>query len=564
FGIGSRVKIYYSGNVQIEENILTRGFISSVETGAFFGLGKETKIDSLEVIWYDGKINFLTDLEVNQVIEVDYSKAKTITRPALNEQTIFSSVPTKSLGLNYVHKENVYDDFKEQILMPHRLSQNGPFSAVADVNGDGLEDLFLGGALGQTGELYLQTKDGKFELSSSQPWEKHKLAEDMGCVFFDVDGDKDMDLFVASGGNEYKQGSLNLKDRLYINDGLGNFTNKSARIPPIYESSSCVKISDIDNDGDLDLFIGVRLISGKYAYPATSYFLVNNNGVFEVLELDKAPSLQDIGMVTDAHFTDIDSDGNEDLMIVGEWMNIKFLRNINGKFVDVSSDYGLDDTRGIWWSITASDLDDDGDEDFIVGNLGLNNKFKASQEHPFKVYANDFDKNGTNDIVLAKFYKKDYVPVRGRECTSEQMPYVLEKFEDYHSFASSNLMDILPEDKIEDAVVYAIKDFSSIVLYNNGDNFIRKKLPIQAQISPIKSSMASDFNNDGIKDILLAGNHYGVEVETTRYDAGFGALLLGNEFGDFEFLSPLKSGFYVPFDSRSMQKIKIGETQSIV
>ena len=232
-------------------------------------------------------------------------------------------------------------------------------------------------------------------------------------------------------------------------------------------------------------------------------------------------------MVTDAIFTDIDGDNDEDLMIVGEWMEIKVLENSDGTFADKSEDYGLKDSRGIWWSITAGDFDNDGDQDYVIGNLGKNNKFKASEEHPFKVYANDFDNNGTNDVVLAKFYKDDYVPVRGRECTSQQMPYVAEKFEDYHSFASSKLIEILPEDKVDDAVVYEIKSFESIILINDNGKLTRKALPNDAQIAPLKSAMVYDINNDGHQDIVTVGNHYGVEVETTRYDAGYGTVLLG-------------------------------------
>ena len=269
-------------------------------------------------------------------------------------------------------------------------------------------------------------------------------------------------------------------------------------------------------------------------------------------------------MVTDAVFTDIDNDNDEDLMIVGEWMEIKILKNTNGSFEDYSEDFGLKDTRGIWWSITSGDLDNDGDEDYIIGNLGKNNKFKASTEHPFKVYANDFDDNGTNDVVFAKFYKDDYVPMRGRECTSQQMPYVAEKFEDYHSFASSKLIDILPEDKVDDAVVYEIKSFESVMLINDNGKLNMKSLPVEAQLAPLKSSIICDVNKDGHQDIITVGNHYGVEVETTRYDAGFGTVLLGNGKNDFSFMSPNKSGFYVPFDSRGLNQLKLNSENHII
>ena len=442
------------------------------------------------------------------------------------------------------------------ILLPHKLSENGPFSAVGDVNNDGLEDFFIGGAIGQSGVLYLQNSDKKFVKSNSQPWQNQSKSEDLGCLFFDADKDGDVDLYIASGGSEYKEGDINLQDRLYLNNGKGDFELSKASLPNMLTSTQCVKGSDVDKDGDIDLFIGTRLVSGKYTYPATSYLLLNENGKFKKALSQQVPDFEKLGMVTDAVFTDIDQDKDEDLVVVGEGMSIRVFENQNGNFSDASEKYGMNNTtRGIWWSITASDLDNDGDEDYIIGNLGRNNKFKASKEHPFKVYANDFDNNGTNDVVLAKFYKDDYVPVRGRECTSQQMPYVAEKFEDYHSFASSKLIDILPDEKVDDAIVYEIESFESIILFNENGKLIKQSLPNQVQVSPIKSTIVSDFNKDGFKDILVVGNHYGVEVETTRYDAGYGAILLGGENKSFSFINPRESGFYIPKDTRNISMI---------
>jgi hypothetical protein len=349
-----------------------------------------------------------------------------------------------------------------------------------------------------------------------------------------------------------------------LNDGKGNFRKDSRALPSIKVSSQSVISSDIDKDGDRDLFVGTRLIPGKYTFPADSYLLLNENGTFKKATPERAPALQKIGMVTDAVFSDINKDGQDDLMIVGEWMDIKILINYDGSFIDKSSEFGLENTRGIWWSITAADLDGDGDDDYVLGNLGKNNKFKASKEHPFKVYANDFDDNGTNDVVLAKFYKDDYVPLRGRECTSQQMPYIGEKFKDFHSFASSKLFEILPENKLDKAVVYEIESFESIVLFNNNTSFKKQTLPNAAQVSPIKSSIIKDVNGDAFMDIVVVGNHYGVEVETTRYDAGYGAVLLGGSDGTFEFINPTKSGFYVPYDSRHISKITVNNAEMII
>ena len=555
-GIGAKATIYHNDNKQIAEHTLTRGYFSSVAPGLFFGLGKDTHIDSLKIIWPDGKINVFEGLKANKIITANYSKTKKYSKEQEQNDTHFKELNPSEIGIDYRHQENDFDDFKRECLLPHKLSQNGPFSTVADVNNDGMEDVFFGGAVGQRGILYLQQTNGKFIRNNSQPWELDKASEDLGCLFLDVDGDKDVDLYVTSGGSEFSQGDKHLQDRLYLNNGEGLFEKAVNKLPIIHESTQCVKASDIDNDGDLDLFVGTRLIPGKYPYPASSYFLINDNGIYKKASNKTAQDLQNIGMVTDAVFSDTDNDGDEDLILVGEWMQIVLLENHDGTFKNNSEKWGLKNTRGIWWSITASDLDNDGDDDYIVGNLGKNNKFKATKEYPFKVYANDFDNNGTNDVLFAKFYKKDYVPVRGRECTSQQMPYISEKFKDYHSFASSKLTDILPKKEIENAVIYEISNFKSILLINDNGKLLKKTLPIEAQASPLKSALVMDINKDGNKDIVSVGNHYATEVETTRYDAGIGAVLLGDGENNFKSISVVESGFYVPSDSRQINTLK--------
>ena len=563
-GIGAKVLIEYDNKKQFSEHFSTRGYFSSVEPGVFFGLGKTKKIDKVQITWPDGKSNLYENVKANQVITAKFSNAKVNDVDKAPVTKLFTKVNSNTLGIDFKHQENDFNEYEKEILLPHNVSQNGPFTAIADVNGDHLDDFFIGGAQGQSGQLYIQEVSGKFIKSDSQPWRQHSISEDLGCVFFDVDGDKDLDLYITSGGSEFLQGSKELIDRLYINDGKGQFNYVQDALPKIGESTQCVKVSDIDNDGDPDLFIGGRLIPGRYAYPASSYLLMNNKGKFTKAPIEAAQALQNIGMVTDAIFSDVNKDGQDDLLIVGEWMEPKVLINNNGVLNDKTQDYGLDNQRGIWWSITAADLDNDGDEDYILGNLGKNNKFKASEDHPFKVYANDFDNNGTNDIVLAKFYKDDYVPVRGRECTSEQMPYVADKFEDYHSFASSKLIDILPEDKVDDAVVYEIKSFESIILINENGKLSKKLLPNKAQIAPLKSAFVMDINGDDYLDIITVGNHYGVEVETTRYDAGFGNVLLGSKNGDYSILDPTESGFYMPTDSREIDEIKVGNRKMLL
>ena len=564
YGYGAKAIIQHNGKTQIANNFVSRGYLSSVQPGLFFGLGKDIQVEKVEIIWPDGKTQIINNVGANKTLTVKHTNATVSVTTKETNDPILTAVNPIETGILYKHQENEFDELKEEILLPHNVSQNGPFTAIADVNNDGLEDLFLGGAAGQSGVLYIQNNHAKFVKSRSQPWENDKTSEDLGCLFIDIDGDNDLDLYVASGGSEVKRGNSLLQDRIYINNGKGEFIKDLNSLPNIFESSQCIKASDIDNDGDLDIFVGIRLVPGQYGYPASSYFLINDNGTFKKAPIKIAPDLKNIGMVTDVAFTDIDKDGDEDLIVVGEWMEITLLKNNKGIFSNHSKEYGLEDTRGLWWSITAGDLDGDGDDDYIIGNLGKNNKFKASQEHPFKLYANDFDNNGTNDIVLAKFYKDDYVPVRGRECTSQQMPFVAEKFKDYHSFASSKLVDILPKEKVDEAFVYGINNFESIILINKDGKLIRKQLPIEAQISPIKSSLICDVNNDGYKDILIVGNHYGVEVETTRYDAGFGSVLIGDGKNNFEFMPPTQSGFYSPTDSRLVKTIKVNSKDLIL
>lgn len=565
-GYGAKVSINQKGVCQTNENIVTRGYLSSVESGIFFGLGKNVDIENVQVAWPDGKICDYKNVSANQTLTAYYSDSKKTLKEEEVSNPFFKSVNPSDIGINFLHKENIYDDFEKQILLPHKLSQNGPFITKGDVNKDGLEDFFVGGASGQSGKLYLQKENSTFYEHSFQPWEKDKKSEDLGCVFIDIDNDEDLDLYVCSGGNEFENNNKLLEDRLYINKGKGEFIKDNSRIPNFRESTECVKKADIDEDGDMDLFVGGRLISGKYPFPANSHILINENGYLIDKTSTIAPVLKSCGLVTDVTFSDYDKDEDLDLIIVGEWMPITILENDKGVFKDKTKMLNLDKSQGLWWSIKAADIDNDGDDDYVIGNLGMNNKFKASKEKPLKVYATDFDNNGTNDVILAKSYKDDYVPLRGRECMSQQMPFISEKFTDYHNFASSKLTDILPNKKIEEAINYQIENFQSILLLNEGGHFVQKVLPIEAQVSTLKSVEILDVNKDGYKDLLVFGNHFPVEVETVRYDAGIGLLLLGKGNGEFKSVSSLKSGINVPYDSRDVQIInnKSGEKLVII
>jgi hypothetical protein len=384
----------------------------------------------------------------------------------------------------------------------------------------------------------------------------------MGSTLFDADRDGDLDLYVVSGGAEFPQGSKMYEDRLYINDGTGNYT-KAHSIKTI-SSGSCVVPFDFDDDGDLDLFRGGQVVSGTYPKAPKSYLLINDNGKFVDKTKELAPGLDEVGMVTSAISVDLDGDKKSELVVVGEWMPVKIFRYNAGKLEDVSADFRLENTTGWWSSVMAEDLDDDGDQDLILGNIGENYKFKASPEKPFQVFAKDFDGNGTNDVFLARYYKNDVlVPIRGKECTSQQMPIIAEKFPTYLSFAESDLPTILGKD-IENAIHYEAQLFSSVILVNEKDRLTVRKLPVDAQLSSVNAIIVKDFDKDGKKDLLLAGNKFDVEVETTPADASPGLFMKG--LGDFKYTcyKPNESGFFAPFNVKDMRAINTKDGLAIV
>ncbi|NNE28840.1 MAG: VCBS repeat-containing protein [Saprospiraceae bacterium] len=546
----AKVVIKYNGGTQVSEITSTRGYMSSSEPVAHFGLGDISEIQSAEIIWPYGKWTYLENPAINKVHEIDITKAG----PRKSKEAPISPLFKESELVVHQHVENEFDDFAREILIPHKQSEHGPSIAAGDVNGDGLSDCFVGGAAESSGVLYLGQTGGGFSTASSQPWYSDRASEDLGTLFFDADADGDLDLYVVSGGSEFKPGNKLYQDRLYINNGAGTFSKGS--LPAFAESGQAVLSNDVDADGDLDLFVSGRIVPGKYPSPANSYLLINEGGKFTDKTDELAPGFTGLGLASDAVFSDIDGDNDKDLLVVGEWMNIQVFLNTNGAFEDATENYDLGDSRGWWWTIEEGDFDGDGDPDFIVGNLGMNAKFKAKSDKPFMVYGNDFDNNGTNDVVLAKYYGDNVVPVRGRECSSEQMPFIADKFPTFEGFATASLDNILPEQKLDNAVQYKIKSFKSILLINEGGSFSKKYLPLETQVSPLRDAVVLDLNSDGHLDVVGAGNMYGAEVETMRYDAGIGFCLLGDGKGGFESLPVGESGFFAPHDARSIVSIQ--------
>ncbi|PSR13272.1 MAG: hypothetical protein DA408_07170 [Bacteroidetes bacterium] len=526
--------------LQFQEAITARGYLSCSESTLHFGTGSLVEIPVVEVVWPDGKVSHMEKVKTNQVLAIDSVTAVENTAIPQPYTALFQN-KTNAISPAYLHRENEFDDFTTQALLPHRESTNGPALAVGDANGDGSDDYFVGGATGQAGALYLQNPDGSFSKSNQAIFENDSQYEDIAALFFDADGDGDQDLYVVSGGIEYGAESKNYEDRLYLN-GEGAFTASDA-LPAIQASGGSVATNDFDGDGDLDLFIGGRVLADQYPFPPQSFLLKNNGKKFE----DATPkSLRYIGMVTDATWADLDGDKDADLIVVGEWMQIEVFKNNKGSLERATHDWGLDHTGGWWNSIAAHDLDGDGDLDFVIGNLGLNNKFHAAEEWPLKVHAADFDQNGSIEIVLAEAIDGEYFPIAGRDCLFLQSVGLKKKYLTYEAFADDPVSEIYGAENIKNALTYEAHLFESVMLINEGNHFTIKHLPVQAQAFPVKGIVVEDLNGDGLADLILGGNNHGTEVGTTRADAGIGLVLLSDQAGNFEPLTVQQSGFFAP------------------
>ena len=563
FGIGAKVQLLAGDQLQIQENFPTRGYQSSIEPQVHFGLGGSENVSSIEVVWPDGKSQTIQNIKVNQTLTIDYKNA---TRRSGNKKQSGSSYfndISEDLSIEFKHKENDYDDFSRETLLPHKMSQFGPALAIGDVNMDGLDDLFVGGARGQTGEVYVQNATGKFNVSKQSAFVQDKDSEDVDAVFIDFDQDGDQDLYVVSGGNEYNQGQSQLLDRLYINNA-GIYEKSKNILPRVSNSGSCVVPGDFDGDGDQDLFIGGRVVPGLYPIPASSILLRNDGRKYTYVTKELAPDLDRVGLVTSALWTDYNGDGKPDLMLTGEWMPIKILENSGSGFSLVSSE-DLDKNVGWWYSLAQADFDNDGDMDFIAGNLGLNYKYKATYDEPFKVYASDFDENGSLDIVLGYFNNGELYPLRGRQCSSEQMPFIKKKFESYHDFGLATLDQVYGKEELENSTNFEATNFASSYIENLGNGkFKFSNLPALSQISSINGIVIDDYDGDGQLDLLTAGNLYPVEVETIRNDASYGLMLKGMGSGQFQAVELTKSGFKIKGDVKSLKTLKVGSDKVIV
>jgi len=559
--IGSRVTVFCDENMFYQEAIPMRGFESTSEHRLVFGLGDFQQIDSVWIEWPDDRYSKLYNLDVNQQILVSIQEASNGNLPFFVKREIpyFEEVTNQGI-LKYKHIENDFIDFDFHPLLFHMVSNEGPRMAVGDINNDGNDDVIIGGSKGKPAEMFLQEKDEQFRNIHSSIFDLDSISEDTDCLLFDADNDGDLDLFISSGGNEFLPGSPSLENRIYFNDGWGNFTKfKKIMQDSGFESTACVSNTDFDSDGDQDLAVGIRLKSMAYGIPVNGYILQNDGGGnFTDITADVAPGLMNIGLITDMEWADIDGDKDEDLVVVGEYMPLSVFINRDGKFENKTENYGLKNTSGWWRTINKADLDNDGDIDFIIGNHGLNSRFKASIETPITLFVNDFDKNGKIDQIICRYNGDKSYPMILRQDLIKQFPFLKEKYPNYDSYKDQTIQDIFSPEQIQESVKRDVMILSSSVIINNGDGSMSVKiLPVEAQFTPIYSILVLDINQDGNPDLLLGGNQYRSKPEVGIYDGSYGIALLGDGDGNFKSIDYRKSGFFTKGQIRDIKKIMI-------
>ncbi len=539
--VGTKVYVYSNDLEQYRAFTPTHGYQSSMMIPLHFGLGTYPKIDSVVVIWPDQKVQKLTKVAPNQLLEIKYSPNHSVAKPSI--KPLFKS----SDNLAFEHQQMPFNDFSRQLLLPHMYSYQGPCMAKGDVNKDGLDDIYMGGGKGQAGQLFLQQAGGKFVKKELTVFKQDELCTDTDAVFFDVDKDGDLDLYVTSGGYEYLPNDLMLQNRLYINDGKGGFTKNFDALVAENFADNDVEVLDFDKDGDFDLFVSGGVVPQEYPRFNPSRLYRNDNGKFTKVENQ---AFENVGIITDACVLDIDKDGYEDIVAVGEWTGIVRLKNEKGTFKRITDE--LDKTTGLWQSVSAADFDNDGDKDLMVGNYGLNSQWKASATEPMTLYTDDFDGNGRIDPFISYFIQGKSYPAYSKDELSDQLVPLKKTYNNHEKYATATTEDILAVFKDKTPEKREITTLSTLYLVNDNGHFTPKTFPMEAQFAPIYAILCEDINGDGFKDLVLAGNQTHARVRIGNIDANFGQVFMNNKKGGFEYLPPYLSGLYVRGEARSV------------
>ncbi len=556
--IGASVSVHAGGQQFFQQNIPSRGYESSVDRNLVFGLGKNAVIDSIVVIWSDDKMQVLTQVKPNQTLAIEKKSNNSQYAYPLSTTPFFMA----SNALNFKHLENDFQDFKTQTLLPHFLSRCGPHIAKGDVNNDGLEDVYICGAKGSVGGLFIQNGGGNFNQKANSSFQADVNCEDGDALFFDADGDKDLDLYVVSGGYEFAENDPALQDRLYFNDGKGNFNKKTGSLPIETISGACVRAGDVDKDGDLDLFIGGYVVPSKYPMPPLSTVLINDGkGSFLNKTQAIAPEIAQIGMVRDAVWADVNKDNQLDLVVVGEWMPVTVFINKNGKLIKDEM-WSVKNSSGWWNRLLAEDFDGDGDVDLVIGNLGLNSQIKASPEKPATMTFKDFAGNGAIYPIMSYYIGDKNYPAPSRDDLLEQLVFLKKKFTNYESYSKATLTDVFTNDQLKDAQTLKAEQLQTCYFENTGTGFNMTPLPfresesgqvsIEAQFSPIYALSTLDVNNDGKKDLILAGNNSTSRIKYGHYSANHCLILIGDGKGHFMPVPQAQTGFVLRGDVRDM------------
>lgn len=557
-GVGAKVFLYKSGKVQYLEQMPTRGYQSSVSPILHFGLGNDSEVDSLKIVWLSGRQQMLTKVAGDKLLVVDEKEAKTTSQSV---QSVAPLMKETSAGIKFTAAGNVLNDFKRQTLLLNPLSFNSPCMAKADINGDGLEDIFIGGGSGQAGALYMQNKAGNFTSKTQAALEADKQYEDADAVFFDANGDGFQDLYVASGGyGSMMPDDVLLQDRLYINDGKGGFSKAADALPEMLVSKSCVRVTDINQDGKPDLFVGGRVIPGRYPETPQSYILINqsNGGITRFADQTNSISagIKNIGMVTDAAWYDLNNDKKAELIVVGDWMPIQVFGMNGGKLTNVSTNYFAKQYSGLWNKLLVEDLNNDGKPDLLVGNLGLNSQLKATEKEPAELFYKDFDDNGSLDPIICFYIQGKSYPYVTRDELLDQLSIMRTRFPDYKSYADAGMKEVFTEEELSGAGKLSINTLKTTLFISNPQGkFEEKDLPLAVQFSPVFAMAAIDADADGKKDLVLAGNINRGRLRFGKYDANLGLVLKGDGTGRFEALSQQQSGLNLKGDVRSMLAI---------